>query len=297
MTNEFFSTLLTLADTRRFHPATGTAGSRVATGPAPSALACGQRRVESGLTAARSTAADAGEDATERLGKITSIHRYPVKSMGGERLAVAPLTLQGIALDRMYAFVQAGSKSPFPWLTGREVPAMLFYGATVAPGQPPSVTVRTPAGAEFAADAPALLAELEALAKGPVHLLPNYRGSFDVAPVSVIASSTVAGVATATSTRADPLRFRMNFLIDTGGAASFVENAWVGRILRLGQTARIAVTEPDKRCVMVTLEHPAGAASPAVLRAVADANGAAAGVYATVLAPGEVREGDEAWIE
>ncbi len=233
----------------------------------------------------------------ERLGKIAAIHRYPVKSMGGERLAVAPLTLQGIALDRMYAFVQAGSKSPFPWLTGRDVPAMLFYGTTVTPGWPPTVTVRTPAGAEFAADDSALLAELQALAKGPLHCLPNYRGSFDVAPVSLIASSTVEAIAAASSTAADPLRFRMNFLIDTGGAAPFVENAWVGRVLRLGETARIAVTEPDKRCVMVTLEHPSGAASPAVLSAVADANAAAAGVYATVLTPGEVREGDEVWVE
>ncbi|MBI5947537.1 MAG: MOSC domain-containing protein [Chloroflexi bacterium] len=233
----------------------------------------------------------------ERIGQITTIHRYPVKSMGGERLAAAPVTLQGVALDRMYAFVQAGSKSVFPWLTGREAPEMLFYSATVMPGKPPVVTVRTPAGAEFAADDPALLAELEALAKRPVHCLPNYRGSFDVAPVSVIASSTVEAIAKASGTAPDPLRFRMNFLIDTGAAPPFAENGWVGRILRLGETARIAITEPDKRCVMVTLAHPAGAASPAVLRAAAEANGAAAGAYAAVLTPGEVREGDDAWLE
>ena len=233
----------------------------------------------------------------ERIGRITAIHRYPVKSMGGERLAVAPLTLQGIALDRMYAFVQAGSKSEFPWLTGRQAPEMLFYSASVGPGKRPTVMVRTPEGAEFAADDPGLLAELEALAKRPVHCLPNYRGSFDVAPVSLIASSTVDAIAKASNMAPDPQRFRMNFLIDTGAAAPFVENSWVGRILRLGKTARIAVTEPDKRCVMITLAHPGGSASPAVLRAVAKANSAAAGVYATVLAPGEVREGDEAWIE
>ena len=233
----------------------------------------------------------------ERLGTITTIHRYPVKSMGGERLEVAPLTLQGIALDRMFAFVQAGSKSAFPWLTAREAPSMLFHSTTVVPGPQPTVTVRTPAGVEYAVNDPALLTELEALAQRSLHLLSNYRGSFDVAPVSVIASSTVEAIAAASATSADPLRFRMNFLIDVGSAAPFVENAWVGRVLRLGETARITVTEPDKRCEMVTLEHPAGAASPAVLRAVADANGAAAGVYAAVVTPGEVREGDEVWAE
>ena len=62
-----------------------------------------------------------------RVGRIVSAWRYPVKSMAGERLESAPVTLQGIEADRMYAFVQAGSPSPFPWLTGRELPSLMRH--------------------------------------------------------------------------------------------------------------------------------------------------------------------------
>jgi MOSC domain-containing protein YiiM len=68
-------------------------------------------------------------------------------------------------------------------------------------------------------------------------------------------------------------------------------------VLRLGETARVAGTEPDKRCVMINLEHQSSGASPRVLKAAGELNGANVGVYAAVVTPGEVREGDEVWIE
>ena len=233
----------------------------------------------------------------KRIGQITSIHRYPVKSMAGERLPAAQLTLQGIAGDRSYAFIQAESRSPFPWFTGRQLPAMVYYSARLGDGSPPSVEVTTPAGQTHPADSAELLAELEKAGGKPLHLLANYRGSFDVAPVAIMALSTVAAIAGASATVADPLRFRMNFYVDTGDETPFSENAWVGRTLRLGESARIAVTEPDKRCVMITLDQPSSAGSPAILRSVAELNDAAAGVYAAVLTAGEVSEGDDVFFE
>ncbi|MBI2765206.1 MAG: MOSC domain-containing protein [Chloroflexi bacterium] len=231
------------------------------------------------------------------VGRISSIHRYPVKSMGGERLAVAPLTLQGILGDRMYAFVQAGSRSVFPWFTGREAPSILSYSARMVPGERPAFDVQTPAGAVMEAGSPELLAELEALGGKPLNCLVNYRGTFDVAPASLLALSTVRAIAKESETADDPLRFRMNFYIDTGDDTPFVENAWVGGVLRLGESARIAVNEPDKRCVMITLDHQTSKGSPKILRAVSEMNAAAAGVYGVVVTAGEVREGDEVTLE
>ncbi|MFN0146049.1 MAG: MOSC domain-containing protein [Dehalococcoidia bacterium] len=233
----------------------------------------------------------------ERIGQVSSIHRFPVKSMGGERLASAPLTLQGIAGDRSFAFVQAESRSPFPWFTGREFPALLYYSARLTEGQPPAVEVTTPAGETLAAASAELLHELEEAGGRPLQRLANYRGSFDVAPVAIMALSTVAAIARASGTAADPVRFRMSFYVDTGDETPFPENAWVGRVLRLGETARVAVTEPDKRCVMITLDQPSSGGSPAILRSVAELNGAAAGVYGAVITPGEVREGDGVFLE
>jgi len=217
--------------------------------------------------------------------------------MGGERLAEAPVTLQGVMGDRGYAFVQAESKSPFPWLTGREAAAMLNYSAALT-ADSKGVEVTTPGGATLTADSDELLSELAALADRPLTLLSNYRGSFDVAPLTLMAHATVKAIAEASETDEDHLRFRMNFYIDTDDGAPFVENGWVGRVLRIGETVRVAVTERDKRCVMITLDHGTGGAeSPKVLRATAEMNEACAGVYGAVFAAGTVREGDEVTLE
>ena len=217
--------------------------------------------------------------------------------MGGEQLAEAPVTLQGILGDRSYAFVQTESKSPFPWLTGREAADILNYSAQMS-ADATSVDVTTPRDQVLKADSDELLEELATLADRPLNRLANYRGSFDVAPVTLIARSTVRAIADASETPEDPLRFRMNFYVDTGSDAPFPENAWVGRVLRLGDTVRVAVTEPDKRCVMITLDHGTGvAASPKILRATAELNDACAGVYGAVITPGTVHEGDEVTLE
>ena len=233
----------------------------------------------------------------ETLGRITSLHRYPVKSMGGEQLAEAPVTLQGIAGDRSYAFVQAESKSPFPWLTGREAAGILKYEAHLSVDSR-GVEVTTPGKQVLKADSAELLEELATLAERPLNRLANYRGSFDVASVTLIARSTVNAIAQASDTPEDPLRFRMNFYVDTGSDEPFPENQWVGRVVRLGGTVRVAVTEPDKRCVMITLDHGTGVeGSPKILRATAELNDACAGVYGAVITPGTVREGDEVTLE
>ena len=50
----------------------------------------------------------------QSAGVTRQVARYPVKSMRGEALPTATLTLQGVAEDRRYAFVQAASRSAFP---------------------------------------------------------------------------------------------------------------------------------------------------------------------------------------
>ena len=98
------------------------------------------------------------------VARIRAIARYPVKSMRGEQLATASLTFQGLADDRRYAFVQAGSRSAFPWLTGRQWPDLLRYQPRVEVGPAPStprVQVTTPEGVTLDADDDRLRRELE----------------------------------------------------------------------------------------------------------------------------------------
>ena len=44
-----------------------------------------------------------------QVGVVSELWRYPVKSLGGESLAAARLTSQGVVGDRCWAFVDAGS--------------------------------------------------------------------------------------------------------------------------------------------------------------------------------------------
>jgi uncharacterized protein len=230
----------------------------------------------------------------QSVGVIRQLARYPVKSMRGEALPSALLTLQGFEEDRRYAFVQAALRSSFPWLTARELPELLSYRTSVERAGSPevSVTVATPGGKNWAVGSEELRKMLEARSGRSLFLLRDYRGLYDVAPVSLISQQTVSRIARESGTKEDAWRFRPNLLVDLTEAEAFDELKWVGRILRIGSTARIAITQVDKRCVMISLDPATGESSPDILKCVVQRHGQCAGIYATVLAAGEVRTGD-----
>jgi hypothetical protein len=235
----------------------------------------------------------------QSVGVIRQLGRYPVKSMRGESLLATTLTLQGVPADRRYAFVQTASRSSFPWLTARELPELLCYCTSVEETDPQEVevTVTTPGGEKFPITSDELRETLEARSGKKLFLLYEYRGSYDVAPISLISRQTISQIAKESETEEDPLRFRPNLLIDLESGEAFDELNWVGRILRVGDVARIAITEVDRRCTMITLDPASTKPSPAVLRCVTQQHKQCAGVYATVLIPGEVRIGDTVSLE
>jgi uncharacterized protein len=235
----------------------------------------------------------------QSLGVIRQLARYPVKSMQGEALPSAALALQGFAEDRRYAFVQAASRSSFPWLTARELPELLYYRTSVEKAGTPevAVAVATARGENWPVESDALRKALEAKSGRPLFLLRDYRGSYDVAPVSLISWQTVARIAEESGTKENAWRFRPNLLVDRKDAEPFAELHWVGKTLRIGSAARIAVTEVDQRCVMITLDPATGQSSPEILKCVVQKHGQSAGIYATVLTPGEVRVGDPIFLE
>jgi uncharacterized protein YcbX len=128
-------------------------------------------------------------------------------------------------------------------------------------------------------------------------LLRNGRGSYDAAPISVLSRQTIARIAAESGTEENAWCFRPNLLVDLQDGGAFKESSWVGGILRVGDTARIAIIKVDQRCVIITLDPESGESSPSVLRCVAQNHGKCAGVYGTVLTPGEVRAGDPVWLE
>ena len=235
----------------------------------------------------------------QSVGVIRELRRYPVKSMRGESLPFTTLTLQGVPADRRFAFVQTASRSSFPWLTARELPELLCYSTYVeeAGAQEVEVSVTTPDGEKFPIRSDELRQALEARSGKGLFLLYDYRGSYDVAPISLISRQTISRIAKESETEEDPLRFRPNLLIDLESGEAFDELNWVGRILRVGDAARIAITQTDQRCMMITLDPASAKPSPAILRCVVQQHKQCAGVYATVLTAGEVRVGDTMSLE
>ena len=102
-------------------------------------------------------------------------------------------------------------------------------------------------------------------------------------------------------------RFRPNLVIDTAGLEGFVENDWVGKTIRIGESVRLQITDPCPRCVMPTLAQGdlpkdngifnKGIAQNRVLVPFAGKALPSVGVYARVVSTGLVRRGDSVIIE
>ena len=235
----------------------------------------------------------------QKVGVIRTLARYPVKSMRGEAYESLPLTLQGFEEDRRFAFVQADSRSPFPWLTAREMPEFLRWQTSVEkPGtQEVAVTVTTHDGEQWPVASGKLRETIEKRFGRPVFLLRDYRGSYDVSNVSLISQQTVECIAQESQTETNPWRFRPNLLVDLESGVAFDELMWVGRVLRLGEKARVAVIKEDERCVMITIDPATSARSPQILKTVVQQHKQCAGIYATAITPGQVRAGDTIHLE
>lgn len=231
---------------------------------------------------------------TRIVGHVASLHRYPVKSMAGERLGVADVDWQGIEGDRQYAFVRKANGTRFPWLTAREVPAMALHRASFAdPGAPrtSAVLIETPDGAAVPLHDPLLLGHLEAAAGEPVGLLQVARGIYDAMPISIVTTASHARVEAAHGSALDPRRFRMNVVIES----ELDTGEWQGQRLAFGTDADGAVVQmadPVPRCVLITIDPDTAAKEARILRTVAQQFGNAYGVYATPARPGLIRAGD-----
>jgi uncharacterized protein YcbX len=93
-------------------------------------------------------------------------------------------------------------------------------------------------------------------------------------------------------------RFRPNVVVETaGGPKDFVENAWIGHTLAIGDEVRLNITEPCPRCVMTTLPQGDLPKDVGILRTAAKHNQVNVGVYASVVQGGSVRRGDAIRLE
>jgi hypothetical protein len=240
--------------------------------------------------------------------------------MGGEELAESFIGFAGVYGDRCYAFKNSAARKGFPYLNANVQQQMLLYrpkfryperaskppnlteAMSIEPGVTPAnaepeemrLDVLTPSGAVVAIDDPALIEMLCEGLRGENHLtlVRSDRALTDCRPLSLIGLQTLRQIEEELGGRVDKRRFRSNVYIDLASERGFAEDELVGRQLRLGPKAVVAVLERDPRCKMISLDPDTGEHNPEVLRKVAQAHGAFAGVYCAVLVEGILSVGD-----
>jgi len=238
----------------------------------------------------------------ERLGTLERLRRYPVKSMAGEDMQEARVTYAGLLGDRVYAFVDNGNRSSFPWMTGRQGPPMILFrprftaGWTSEEEHPRAdqyaVEVTTPEGEVYKVNDPRFREYLEMRFGRSLTLRFSERSMMDAMPVSVLGLGTLSGLGGELGMSLDGRRFRANFYVRWANDAPYYEDELVGRRLRIGEQVEVQVVEKDSRCKMITLDPETAEAAPRVLERVALKHGGCTGVYGAVLREGVVRVKD-----
>jgi uncharacterized protein YcbX len=246
--------------------------------------------------------------------------------MAGEALAEAFMGYSGFYGDRCYAFKSSAARKGFPYLNANVQPQMLLYhpkfrdpdratkppnlieAMSIAPGVTPAnaepedmiLDVATPSGTTVSVDDPALLERLGDGLRREHHLtlVRSDRALTDCRPISLIGLPTIRQIEEELGIPMDKRRFRANIYLNLASGKGFAEDGWVGRRLRLGTKAEVAVLERDPRCKLIALDPDTGEHDPEIFRKVAQAHEAYAGVYCAVLVEGMISVGDVVeWID
>ncbi len=232
-----------------------------------------------------------------RIGHVSEVVRYPVKSMAGVPTESAFLGWHGLAGDRRFAFRRLGDDSGFPWLTASRLAELLLYhpfGLDETADEPLPSHVRTHDGRHLELRSAELAREVAERLGSAVELMKIKHGIFDDASVSVISLATIAGIGREAGMDLDPRRFRANILLETGDSTPFLEDAWVGGTLVFGDGEpgpAVSVTARDVRCMMINLDPDTGIQDPRALKTAVRLNENNAGVYGTVVQTGTILVG------
>lgn len=273
---------------------------------------------------------------------VATLWRYPVKSMTGEELNGAEIGLTGLSGDRAFALVDAetgnviSAKNPKKWPN-----FFAFRAAFTEPlnGHLAPVWITLPDGTVLRSDQNDINEKLSDYLGHPVVLQsqspkdakleqfwPEFEGQaneiskeavagdapsgsfFDYAAIHLLTTSSLEAMQqNYPEGRFEARRFRPNLMIDTNGMTGFVENEWVGKTVKLGDSLRLQITDPCPRCVMPTLAQgdlpqdsgifKNGIAINKPMVPFAGKELPSVGVYARVLSPGWVKRGDQLVIE
>lgn len=204
--------------------------------------------------------------------RIDQLWRYPVKSLAGEVLSDAEITLDGIAGDRLVQVY-----GPEGIRTSRRQHRMLGLHGTL--GQDGQARVD---GHRW--DSPEALQLIHAAAGGDAWLAADDSPDrFDVLPLLVATDGTIAAFGR------DGRRLRPNLVI--GGVEGLDERTWPGAELHIGEVL-IALDSLRPRCPITTIDPDTLVRDTGVLLDIGRRFGGRLALNAEALRPGRIRVGD-----
>jgi uncharacterized protein YcbX len=221
---------------------------------------------------------------------VLQVRRHPVKSVEGEGLDACPVDARGLRGDRLFAVYDPDGKlgSGKSSRRFRRMDGLRQLAATYDGDVP---VLRFPDGTQVRGDDAHVHDALSEHVGRPVRLqqeasVPHH----DDGPVHLVTTASLRALEAAAGAPVDARRTRANLLVDWAGSA-FVEDAWVGERIRVGDLV-LEIDMPMPRCVMVTASTRDLPPAADLLRTIADVNDTNLGVLATVVEPGTVRVGD-----
>jgi uncharacterized protein YcbX len=204
---------------------------------------------------------------------IAQLWRYPVKSLGGERLARVEVSANGLAGDRVVHVRDGRGRT----VTARTHPKLLGLHATLGTDGEPLIDGRP-------WTAPESLVAVRAAA-GAGATLVRFEGPerFDVLPLLVATDGAIAAL------DVDGRRLRPNLVV--AGVDGMAERQWPGRRLRIGDVL-IALEKLRGRCVMTTYDPDTQVQDLGVLQRIVDDFGGRLALDSAVLTGGTIGVGD-----
>jgi uncharacterized protein YcbX len=204
--------------------------------------------------------------------QLAGIWRYPVKSMRGEPLEAAQLSVDGVFGDRIVQVFDARGRL----ITARTHPALLAHQGTLGADGEPMIDRchwRTPEARALA----------EAAAGDGAELRGVDSRRFDILPLLIATDGMLEAFGR------DPRRLRPNLIIS--GVDGLREREWQGRRLQIGD-AVIALEDLRSRCVMTTFDPDSQVQDPEVLRDIVRRFEGRLCLNASVATPARVAVGD-----
>ena len=203
---------------------------------------------------------------------VAGLWRFPVKSLAGESLDSATLTVEGIPGDRTVWVC-----GPEGVRTSRRHHRLLGLRGTVSSAGRALIN-----GVPW--ESPAALALVRDAAGSDAWLEPSDPGDrFDVLPLLVATDGAVAAFGR------DVRRLRPNILVS--GVEGMDEVRWPGAELHIG-TAIIRLDSRRGRCPMTTVDPDTLQADPEVLRDIGRRFGGSLALNAAVVRGGTIHAGD-----